>query len=170
MEIWVDIVDFEGLYQVSNQGQVRGVDRLGSDGRNLKGKLLKSSLNVGGYPFVILRKNNKSHTLMVHLLVFYSFNDVPKIKNLVVDHKDTIKTNNFLSNLQRITQRENCIRNKKNSDSIYSGVRKTNSKQGKPWAAKCRVGNTFYHVGTFETELEAHLARVEFIKNKQENL
>lgn len=47
-EIWKDVEDFEGLYEVSNTGFVRSVDRICCDGRHLKGKLLSRSLGGSG--------------------------------------------------------------------------------------------------------------------------
>lgn len=43
-EIWKAVEDFEGLYEVSNTGFVRSVDRICCDGRHLKGKVLSCSL------------------------------------------------------------------------------------------------------------------------------
>ena len=57
-EIWKDVKGYEGIYQVSNLGRVKSLDRFGSDDRKLKGKLIKCGVNVAGYKFVILRKDN----------------------------------------------------------------------------------------------------------------
>ena len=67
MEIWKDVVGYEGLYQVSNQGNVRSKDRniVKSDGKILfcKGKNLKPYIHVNGYYVLNLRngKDKKNH-------------------------------------------------------------------------------------------------------------
>lgn len=63
MEEWRPIKDYEGLYEVSNMGRVRSLDReiITSNGKkiHLKGKILKLQLNNSGYLFVGLNKHNK---------------------------------------------------------------------------------------------------------------
>lgn len=73
-EIWKPITDYEGLYEISNLGNVRSVDRIVAssksvNGVNLKGKLLKLSDRGNGYLFVRLRKDNSYKNLQVHRLV-----------------------------------------------------------------------------------------------------
>ena len=63
MEIWKDVVGYEGLYQVSNYGKVRSLDRniKYKDGRvyYTKGKILKAHLQNNGYLIAHLNKNGK---------------------------------------------------------------------------------------------------------------
>ena len=85
-EIWKDITGYDGIYQVSNFGRIRSLDRerkktiCGSSCRYLiKGKILKSRFSknkkVGyvNYPRVVLRKNNVSKQFCVHKLVAQAF-------------------------------------------------------------------------------------------------
>ena len=58
MEEWRDVVGFEGIYQVSNQGRVRSVDRIDSAGKRQRGKLKRTKTNNRGYHQVHLYKNN----------------------------------------------------------------------------------------------------------------
>ena len=71
-EIWKDIKDFEGLYQVSSLGRVRSLDRI-INHRKLKGKILSQAYNTGGYLFVNLHKNNLAKPKTVHRLIANAF-------------------------------------------------------------------------------------------------
>ena len=107
-EIWKDIRGFEGRYQVSNMGRVRSLDRTDIDklGRphHTKGIILKDSLNKGkGYYRVSLSDGHRNYThCEVHRLVALHF--VPGYKKgLVVNHKNEIKTDNRVENLEWCT-------------------------------------------------------------------
>ena len=101
-EIWKPIKGYEGLYEVSNFGRIRSLDRWCSHrrGKQLKkGKILKLLKDTSGYLFVRLCKNNKVKTYLVHRLVAEAFIDNPN--NLPqINHKDECKTNNIVSNLE----------------------------------------------------------------------
>ena len=95
-EIWKDVVGYEGLYQVSNLGKVRSVDRyvLSSNGKNrfLKGReMLKRE---DSYGYMTLSLSNKSRKIVrVHRLVADAFLSNPS--NLpCVNHKDRVPSNN----------------------------------------------------------------------------
>jgi hypothetical protein len=89
-EIWKDVVDYEGLYQVSNFGRVHSVKT---------NCILKPCNNKLGYARLILRKNNKSYGQQVHRLVAKAF--LPNHNNLPeVNHKDENPRNNCLDNLE----------------------------------------------------------------------
>lgn len=97
-EIWKEIKGYEELYQVSNLGRVKSLDRVISN-RNYKGKLLKSSKTKGGYLQVSLWKENKLKRCYIHRLVAEAF--LPNPLNLpCVNHKDENKTNNHVENLE----------------------------------------------------------------------
>ena len=112
-EVWKDIyyydrrknewVDYRGLYQVSNFGRVRGMDRQVRNKHGvwvMKGHINANRLNKKtGYLQVSLYKNNKHKNHTVHRLVAYMF--IPNPNNLPeVNHKDEDKTNNMVSNLE----------------------------------------------------------------------
>lgn len=108
MEKWKDVTGFEGLYQVSNLGNVKSCDRYISAGVNANHKsqhiherLLK--LKGGGkYIQVILCKNGKCYARLVHRLVAEAF--IPNPDNLpCVNHKDENKKNNVADNLEWCT-------------------------------------------------------------------
>lgn len=94
-EIWKDIVDYEGLYQVSNLGRVKSLVRKGV----LKEKMLKPFIHQKGYLQIGLHKNGKYIKYLVHRLVAEAF--IPNPNNLPeVNHKDENKQNNVVSNLE----------------------------------------------------------------------
>lgn len=113
-EIWKDIEGYEGLYQVSNLGRVRSVDRIitssypyGTKTSFLKGKIRKLSLDgQGQYLQVNLNKENKQKQFLVHRLVAQAFVSNPKYKE-TVNHINGIKTDNIADNLEWATRSEN---------------------------------------------------------------
>lgn len=108
-EVWKDIVGYEGLYQVSNLGQVRSLDREVKHGdrfRNDKGKILVGSVTPEGYPQVTLCRENKKRHIKIHRIVATTFMDKPD-ETYVVNHKDGNKKNNFLCNLEWVSYSRN---------------------------------------------------------------
>ena len=117
-EIWKDIKGYEGIYQVSSEGRVRSLDRVEDRGRNIKGKILKPSINPYGYCVVGLFKNGTQKKNMVHRLLAEAFIPNPDNKP-EIDHINTIKIDNtvFLNedgsvnydktNLRWVTKKEN---------------------------------------------------------------
>lgn len=95
-EIWKDIKGYEGLYQVSNLGRVRSMDRYDSLKHFRKGRILKQSKINSGYLTVSLGRNNR---FLVHRIVAKTFLNNPD--NLpCINHKNNNKTDNRLSNLE----------------------------------------------------------------------
>lgn len=102
-EIWKDIPNYEGYYQVSNYGRVKSLPRwiIYSDGRKYfyDGVLLKQKHDHGGYCGVELTINSNLETFKVHRLVAQMF--IPNPNNLPeVNHKDENKDNNCVDNLE----------------------------------------------------------------------
>lgn len=98
-EIWKDVVGYEGLYQVSNLGQVRTVGRTDCRGHYYKSKLLSTEIMKKGYPRVSLCSYGKIVKRMIHRLVAETF--IPNPNNLPeVNHKDGDKSNNSVLNLE----------------------------------------------------------------------
>ena len=101
-EIWKDIKEYEGLYQVSNTGKVKSFRQGKRNGAN-KEYLLKMTLNANGYPQVTLyRSPSDRHKHLVHRLVAQAF--IPNPENLeAVNHKDENPQNNNVDNLEWCT-------------------------------------------------------------------
>ena len=112
-EIWKDIPNYEGSYQVSNTGLVRSVDRMIAikDGimRKYKGKVLKPYLNNKGYELIQLYSDNGRDTKAVHRLVLETFKPHVNMIDLQVNHIDGDKLNNHLTNLEWVTGRDNIL-------------------------------------------------------------
>lgn len=98
LEIWKDVVGYEGLYQVSNLGRVRNIKRL---------NILKPHYDgQHRYLQVCLCKNGHPKNLLLHRVVAKTF--IPsELDNLEVNHKDGNKTNNNVDNLEWCTRSEN---------------------------------------------------------------
>ena len=110
-EKWKDIQNYVGYYQVSDRGRIRSVGRFVENKNNgvvryFKGRILKHSLNRYGYPVVNLSKNNITKKFLVHRLLGKEF--LPTFKEgLQVNHKDGVKTNNVLENLEMVSNIDN---------------------------------------------------------------
>lgn len=98
LEFWKDIEGYEGLYRVSNVGQVKSLK---------SNKILKpNSNNTGGYLQVVLSKNGEAKRFYIHRLVAEAF--LPNEDELPeVDHINSDKTDNRVANLQWISRVEN---------------------------------------------------------------
>lgn len=105
-EIWKDIAGFEGIYQISNFGRVKSLGRYSIQKHWVTEKLLNSHPNNSGYLDVSLYDNGKRIHKKIHRLVAEAF--IPNPNNLPeVDHIDTNKYNNHVSNLRWCTSSEN---------------------------------------------------------------
>jgi hypothetical protein len=96
-EVWVCAPGFEGLYEVSNYGNVRRFDNKAQ---------LKGGLNSYGYVVFSLSKHGKQYMKKGHRLVAEAFIPNPDNKR-DVNHKDGDKTNNFVDNLEWASRSEN---------------------------------------------------------------
>lgn len=99
-EIWRDIEGYECLYQVSSEGRVKSL-------KWNKERILKPSMDRGGYLLVNLHTGGKQKTYKVHRLVCKAFHENPENKP-EVNHINEDKTDNTASNLWWCTAKENC--------------------------------------------------------------
>ena len=156
-EVFVDVKGYEGMYQISNLGRLKSLSRERFNGHSTyftKEKMLSQSKNNKGYKTVTLCKENKLKTFTLHRLVAVAFlNHTPNGNTLVIDHQDNNKSNNTLANLQIITNRENCSKDKKNGSSIYTGV--SFHIRVKKWCASIFMNGKLKHLGYFTDELDA---------------
>ena len=110
-EVWKEISGYEGLYEESNLGNVRSLDRLIRSKNNgnivRKGRILIPFYEEKkGYYQVRLAKNGKNKTFRIHRLVALAFLENP-FNYTDVNHKDEIKTNNNVDNLEWCTRKYN---------------------------------------------------------------
>lgn len=104
-EIWKDIKGYEGLYQVSNKGNVKSLDKLINQ-RIIKGKLLKPTDNGNGYLIIGLIKNGTRKNYYIHRLVAEEF--LSNVNNKkYVNHINFDKYDNSVENLEWCSQKEN---------------------------------------------------------------
>ena len=163
-EIWKNINGYEGMYQVSNLGRVKSLDRVvvninGIESKH-KGRVLKPAVDGTGY-FTVSLLGKK--TFKVHQLVASAFlNHTPKKYELVVDHINDIKTDNRLENLQLVTQRYNSSKKKRGS-SKYTGVHWDNAYH--KWISSIRIDGKKTVLGRFNNEYDAHLLYQEKLKS-----
>ena len=143
-EIWKDIPRYEGLYQVSTLGRVKSL-------KYKKDRILKQSINKAGYLVLNLTINSKSKINYIHKLIAITFlNHKPNRNKLVIDHKDNNPLNNLLNNIQIVTHRENCSKDR-------SGlVGASYCKLSKKWMSQIQINKIDIYLGRFETELQAH--------------
>ena len=112
-EIWKDIKEFEGRYQISNYGRVKTLKKFVNNnpkskeiGYYTKEKILKPFYNPKGYQLVRLYKNNHNYTKKIHRLVAKAF--IPNLENKPqINHIDGNKKNNNVNNLEWVTNQEN---------------------------------------------------------------
>lgn len=110
METWKNIKGYEGLYQVSDRGRVKSLERIiiKKDGRKftVKERVLKPGVTKDGYLIVALHAGDKQKTLTVHRLVCTAFHENLENKPCV-NHINENKTDNRASNLEWCTYKEN---------------------------------------------------------------
>lgn len=110
LEIWKDVVGYEGFYQVSNYGKIRSMDReiTQKNGRKrfYKGEIKSFAKDKDGYLIVCLNKEGKQKNHKVHRLVGESF--IVNYENKpLINHIDEDKSNNHVENLEWATHYEN---------------------------------------------------------------
>jgi hypothetical protein len=145
-EVWKSIPNYEGLYEVSSLGRVKSV-------KYNKEKILKYDYEI--YLKVKLSKNGIAKNKRIHSLVAEAFlNHKPNGMEKIIDHINGDKHDNRVDNLQIVTQRQNVSKMKGNFSSKYIGV---SFDRGR-WQVSIYINKKNYKLGRFKTELEAHQA------------
>ena len=178
-EEWRDIPGYEGLYQVSNLGRVKSLEKIDARGWHRKEKILVQIDNMHGYYQLMLYKNKNKKKISVHRLVALAF--IPNPNNYpCVNHKDENKHNNNADNLEWCTHKynnnygttqERRINNTnfkertKNTD--YSKIAAKNSKK----VYQYTIGGELVKVWESETEIvkyyDSKVSITTIIKNKR---
>ena len=102
---WKPVKDFDGIYEVSNDGQVRSLDRIDCAGRRLKGKVIRQSMAGKGYPHIPLNKDGKQFGRYVHRMVAEAF--MGSQDGMEVNHINGDKTDNRVENLEWVSHADN---------------------------------------------------------------
>lgn len=118
-EVWKDIKGYEGLYQVSNLGRVKSLDRIvyqknsfGDIQKNIyKGKILSLFEDKDGYLRVNLKKDKKMKQYGVHVLVANTFLNINKFKYMEYEDLSKIDINRLQINHKNENKKDNCIDN-----------------------------------------------------------
>lgn len=169
IEQWKDILNYEGLYQISDLGRVKALEKRVFNLNKIciyKPLIIKSFVTKRGYFEVRLCFNNTSKAKKIHRLLAEYFIPNPSEKPQV-NHIDSNKLNNKISNLEWVNNRENtCHRIKKsNFTSKYIGV--SYFKRDGKWRSSIQFNGKSVRFGMFKTEEEAYRKRVDFeVQNK----
>ena len=156
-EIWKDVKDYEGTYQVSNLGRIRSLDRtvFASNGaRFYSGKIIKQSIVKGtGYLSFAASIDGKVILLRVHREVMRAFKGD---SSLHVNHINGDKLDNRLENLEYVTQL-------RNTNHYYSDLKDKKygcffDKESRKWVASISSKGVTRKLGYFDCKDEAHQA------------
>ena len=138
-EIWKDVPGYEGLYQVSNYGEVKSL----GNNASRKEKILKPSKNVETYLKVALWKDGNKKTIKIHQLVTMAFlGHIPNGYEIVVNHIDNNPLNNYIGNLELVTVRYNSSCHKTDVGIYWN-------KRDKRWSCRIVINYKIIHLGYF---------------------
>lgn len=138
MEVWKDILGYEGIYQVSNFGRIKSLERLKENHSKMQivqEKIKSLRKTKQGYLLVDLYKDNIQYTARVHRLVAQTFIDNP-CKKESVNHINGDKADNRIENLEWATPKEqnehfykNNLKSKENIRKAIMAMNDVNSKK-----------------------------------------
>jgi len=134
-ENWVPVKDFEGLYEVSDLGNVRSLSRVRADGKPMTGRVLKpGTVNYLGHLKVMLAYDGVYTSKLVHHLVLEAF-VAPRPPGAETRHLDGVPWNNVPSNLCWGTSGEN------NDDQVRHGTHPESSRTLCLWLHELKTPN-----------------------------
>lgn len=106
-EIWKDVKDYEGFYQISNFGRVKSLERYDSNKHKLPERIMNPNRESNGYYRVYLCRNGKAKRILVHRLVAEAFVERKHEGDNIVNHLDNNPSNNRADNLEWTTYKGN---------------------------------------------------------------
>ena len=160
MEVFKDIKGYEGIYQVSDLGNVKSLPNK----KRFSEKILKPQKSTHDYLHLSLRKDGKQKTRTIHQLVAEAFLDhTPCGLKLIVNHKNFNRHDNRLENLEIDTNTNNTNKKHLNSSSEYIGV--SWYEPSNKWVSRIQINGKAKHLGYFTCEKEASEAYQFKLKN-----
>ena len=149
IEIWKDIKNFEGNYQISNFGNIKNVKTL---------RIRKACTDSDGYKIVNLYRNGKCKSMRIHRLLSLAFIPNPKNKTCI-DHINNKRLDNRLKNLRFVTSQEN-NRNRSISSNNTSKIKGVYfNKACNKWRAHIKINGKQIHLGYFQNIEDAKEVR-----------
>lgn len=145
MEEWKPIPGYEGLYEVSNRGAVRSLDRIVIGRWGTPRRVRSRTLRIAKAKYVLatLSRDGVSKTFAVHRLVCEVFNGPPPSSNMHAAHKDGNPYNNVPENLYWATPSENCEDRKRHGTWVHGtrvNTNKLSERDVEQIASLCRSG------------------------------
>ena len=138
-EVWRPVEGFEGIYEVSNQGRIRSLDRYipfrryGKEQKSfVRGTVLKERPDEQERYSVYLCRNGTKTTRKVHQLVLEAFVG-PRPKGYEACHKNDVSTDNRLENLYWGTREQNVSDQKRNGKCRNQNTNATHCRRGHPF-------------------------------------
>jgi len=158
-EIWREIPNFRGVYEASNMGRIRSVDRTVECKEwsyTRKGCILKPAMSNGKYLSVRLSCKGIAKTWSVHVLIAITFlGHIPNGYDRVVDHINGNKTDNRVKNLRILSMRRNNIAWRLYAESNCDiGITFVYNK----WVAVINVNGERVYIGRFDDKDKAQVA------------
>ena len=150
-EIWKDVVGYAGKYMVSNYGRIKSMGFVLKCGSIKDNRIMALRLHRG-YQTVILSLNGVQKAHSVHRIACIAFSGQ---SGKIVDHIDGNKSNNNISNLRFVTQREN-VHFAARGSSKYPGVHW--NKYSNTWQSRIDIDKKKTYLGSFKSEEEARNA------------
>ena len=155
MEVYKDVIGYEGIYEVSNLGNVKN---------SKTGLIRKCCLEKNGYSSIRLYINGLGKTRTIHQLVAEAFlNHKPSKYELVINHRDFNRSNNDVNNLEIVTTRENANQKHLKSSSQYTGVSWHKSRN--KWISYIVINKKLKYLGRFNNEIDASEAYQKALKD-----
>lgn len=154
-EIWKDIKGYEGLYQASNLGRIKSVERKSPMPRNGENQyrrrrelILKPSIDKYGYYHVKLYNNGEIENIVIHQIIWKVFNGTSYDKKKYnIDHINNIKTDNHIENLQLLLIRDNISKGfQYKGKTLPPGV----VKKGGKYLSRIQINKKLIIIGCFD--------------------
>lgn len=149
-EIWKDIPGYEGKYQASTLGRIKSLNYLGHSGEKILSNCIKRNYYIIG-----LYKDGKNKKINVHRLIATTFLELDINSNFVVHHKDSNGFNNRIDNLEIVTIRENCSKERVEKKGLPVGVYLHKKQKNKKYRAFIYKNKKSIYLGQYNTSEEA---------------